>query len=62
MKVDEQEDLSRAIDEITEIAKSVGLDFYPMRYEFRTRIRNMFYCGLIYGIDVVHFHIKRIIH
>ncbi|PEO46742.1 stage V sporulation protein R [Bacillus sp. AFS026049] len=33
MKVDEQEALSRAIDEITEIAKSVGLDFYPMRYE-----------------------------
>nr|WP_225989159.1 SpoVR family protein [Peribacillus frigoritolerans] len=25
--------MSRAIDEITEIAKSVGLDFYPMRYE-----------------------------
>ncbi|WP_230301144.1 SpoVR family protein, partial [Peribacillus simplex] len=33
MKVDEQEALSRAIDEITEIAKGVGLDFYPMRYE-----------------------------
>lgn len=29
----EIESLERAIDEITEIAKGFGLDFYPMRYE-----------------------------
>ncbi|NGQ94941.1 SpoVR family protein [Brevibacillus sp. SYP-B805] len=33
MKHDEQAQLERAIDEITEIAKGFGLDFYPMRYE-----------------------------
>lgn len=30
---DELKALERAIDEITEIAKGFGLDFYPMRYE-----------------------------
>lgn len=30
---DEQKELERAIDEITEIAKGFGLDFFPMRYE-----------------------------
>ncbi|HET7521976.1 MAG TPA: SpoVR family protein, partial [Bacillales bacterium] len=29
----EKESLDRAIDEITEIARGFGLDFYPMRYE-----------------------------
>ncbi|SDK49219.1 SpoVR family protein [Sediminibacillus albus] len=33
MKQAEQDSLERAIDEITEIAKGFGLDFYPMRYE-----------------------------
>ncbi|GAA4711762.1 SpoVR family protein [Brevibacillus fulvus] len=33
MKNDEKLELERAIDEITEIAKGFGLDFYPMRYE-----------------------------
>ena len=28
-----EKELSRAIEEITEIATSFGLDFYPMRYE-----------------------------
>ncbi len=32
MRLEERE-LERAIDEITEIAKGFGLDFYPMRYE-----------------------------
>ncbi|WP_019121796.1 SpoVR family protein [Brevibacillus massiliensis] len=33
MEHDERRELERAIDEITEIAKGFGLDFYPMRYE-----------------------------
>lgn len=33
MKGDEIKELERAIDQITEIAKGFGLDFYPMRYE-----------------------------
>ncbi|MGD8191244.1 SpoVR family protein [Brevibacillus ginsengisoli] len=33
MTGDERKQLERAIDEITEIAKGFGLDFYPMRYE-----------------------------
>ncbi|MFC5652356.1 SpoVR family protein [Paenibacillus solisilvae] len=33
MRQDEVKALERAIDEITEIAKGFGLDFYPMRYE-----------------------------
>lgn len=33
MRIDEQKALEKAIDEITEIAKGFGLDFYPMRYE-----------------------------
>ncbi|QYR20445.1 SpoVR family protein [Paenibacillus sp. sptzw28] len=33
MRQDEITALERAIDEITEIAKGFGLDFYPMRYE-----------------------------
>ncbi len=33
MNKDEHVKLSYAIDEITEIAKGFGLDFYPMRYE-----------------------------
>ncbi len=33
MNSDEQKQLGYAIDEITEIAKGFGLDFYPMRYE-----------------------------
>ncbi|MFE7061640.1 SpoVR family protein [Sutcliffiella sp. NPDC057660] len=33
MKADDEKALFRAIDEITEIAKGFGLDFYPMRYE-----------------------------
>ncbi|KKB74831.1 MULTISPECIES: SpoVR family protein [Bacillus] len=33
MSVREQKELERAIEEITEIAKGFGLDFYPMRYE-----------------------------
>lgn len=33
MRIDEQKALEYAIDEITEIAKGFGLDFYPMRYE-----------------------------
>ncbi|WP_223700893.1 SpoVR family protein [Sutcliffiella deserti] len=33
MRADEEKALFRTIDEITEIAKSFGLDFYPMRYE-----------------------------
>ncbi len=33
MKPEEHKELERAIDEITEIAKGYGLDFYPMRYE-----------------------------
>ncbi|MCY8970963.1 SpoVR family protein [Bacillus atrophaeus] len=33
MNVEEKKDLQRAIEEITEIAKGFGLDFYPMRYE-----------------------------
>ncbi|PLR79644.1 stage V sporulation protein R [Bacillus canaveralius] len=33
MKADDQKALEYAIDEITEIAKGFGLDFYPMRYE-----------------------------
>jgi stage V sporulation protein R len=33
MTEDEKKQLERAIDEITEIAKGFGLDFYPMRYE-----------------------------
>ena len=33
MKPDEQRKLRYAIQEITEIAKGFGLDFYPMRYE-----------------------------
>ena len=28
-----EKELSRAIEEITEIATGFGLDFYPMRYE-----------------------------
>ena len=32
MRLEEQQ-LEKAIDEITEIAKGFGLDFYPMRYE-----------------------------
>src|SRR5690625_2436911 len=31
--LDKYKDLQYAIDEITEIAKGYGLDFYPMRYE-----------------------------
>lgn len=33
MSLDEHKKLSYAIEEITEIAKGFGLDFYPMRYE-----------------------------
>ena len=33
LRQDEVKALERAIDEITEIAKGFGLDFYPMRYE-----------------------------
>ncbi|MGG1246683.1 stage V sporulation protein SpoVR [Bacillus spizizenii] len=33
MNADEKKGLQRAIEEITEIAKGFGLDFYPMRYE-----------------------------
>lgn len=33
MHDDERKALERAIEEITEIAKGFGLDFYPMRYE-----------------------------
>ncbi|WP_127580125.1 SpoVR family protein [Paenibacillus koleovorans] len=33
MTNDEIRELERSIDEITEIAKGFGLDFYPMRYE-----------------------------
>lgn len=33
MRSDEHKTLEYAIDEITEIAKGFGLDFYPMRYE-----------------------------
>ncbi len=33
MTEEEQKQLNRAIEEITEIAKGFGLDFYPMRYE-----------------------------
>ncbi|AMA74002.1 MULTISPECIES: SpoVR family protein [Aneurinibacillus] len=33
MTSDEVRQLERAVDEITEIAKGFGLDFYPMRYE-----------------------------
>lgn len=33
MTSDEKKELEKAIDEITEIAKGFGLDFYPMRYE-----------------------------
>jgi len=33
MKPEELKELDRAIDEITEIAKGFGLDFYPMRFE-----------------------------
>lgn len=33
MTNDERKELERSIDEITEIAKGFGLDFYPMRYE-----------------------------
>lgn len=33
MTNEERKELERAIDEITEIAKGFGLDFYPMRYE-----------------------------
>ncbi len=33
MIADEQKDLEYAIEEITEIAQGIGLDFYPMRYE-----------------------------
>ncbi|MRH45073.1 stage V sporulation protein R [Aquibacillus halophilus] len=33
MKQSDQKQLERAIEEITEIAKGFGLDFYPMRYE-----------------------------
>ncbi len=33
MTNDERKALERAIDEITEIAKGFGLDFFPMRYE-----------------------------
>ena len=31
MKLEEHQELYRAIEEITEIAKGFGLDFYPMR-------------------------------
>lgn len=33
MTNDEKKELEKSIDEITEIAKGFGLDFYPMRYE-----------------------------
>lgn len=33
MKVEDHDELERAISEITEIASGFGLDFYPMRYE-----------------------------
>ncbi|WP_407270542.1 SpoVR family protein [Radiobacillus sp. PE A8.2] len=33
MKQGDQQQLERAIEEITEIAEGFGLDFYPMRYE-----------------------------
>jgi stage V sporulation protein R len=33
MTNDERKELERSIEEITEIAKGFGLDFYPMRYE-----------------------------
>ncbi|PLT33693.1 SpoVR family protein [Bacillus sp. V5-8f] len=33
MNIAEQKALEKSIDEITEIAKGFGLDFYPMRYE-----------------------------
>ncbi|WCK55462.1 SpoVR family protein [Aneurinibacillus sp. Ricciae_BoGa-3] len=33
MNGDEMKQLERAVDEITEIARGYGLDFYPMRYE-----------------------------
>ena len=33
MAAEDKRQLERAIDEITEIAKGFGLDFYPMRYE-----------------------------
>lgn len=33
MNAEEKKGLQRAIEEITEIAKGFGLDFYPMRYE-----------------------------
>jgi len=33
MNVNEQRSLQYAIEEITEVAKGFGLDFYPMRYE-----------------------------
>lgn len=33
MNAEERKELEYAIDEITEVAKGLGLDFYPMRYE-----------------------------
>ncbi len=33
MTNDERKELEKSIEEITEIAKGFGLDFYPMRYE-----------------------------
>lgn len=33
MNAEEKKGLQRAIEEITEVAKGFGLDFYPMRYE-----------------------------
>ncbi|WP_170006593.1 SpoVR family protein [Bacillus fonticola] len=33
MRVEDEKQLEKAIDEITEIAEGFGLDFYPMRYE-----------------------------
>lgn len=33
LRANEHKELSYAIDEITEVAKGFGLDFYPMRYE-----------------------------
>ncbi|MES9688144.1 SpoVR family protein [Bacillus sp. JJ353] len=54
MSVREQKELERAIEEITEIAKGFGLDFYPMRYEICPA--EIIYTFVAYGMPTRYSH------
>ena len=54
MRPEEHKELEKAIEEITEIASSFGLDFYPMRYEICTA--DIIYTFGAYGMPTRFSH------